>query len=354
MMPLNGFLRMIPLDTNYGEELCVSDRVLKVLVKFKVSPKQKGKTRGATFTLPTTKNQLKPDSKGCYKLDCDNQGVPESLAQMFSAVPGTFVGTGGSGAENPPLTSKLTRQTKDGVKRWPRAYVVKPNMGSKYDDVYNCPFLNFKGVSYFAKEPAGGSTPGQAKNVENKETTLLGREYIKLLAGSLSFDITMTSNYRSPPSNASIMTNIVYKDREKNTGGLGIYGNRGAGYKKDWARYKTQTGESNPVKQGKTWNLMYAQLLKYYKNKKDGHSIGSSLDISARRLSRKQVADVLWAHHKLDAGFGMLEHDTPHIHLNITPKGVKFKSTADCNDPAKVKQALDILAANKKSVMGTS
>ena len=340
----------------------------KVLVRFKQSPNQKGKTRFAKFRMPTITSQPTKNANGCYNMDC-----PETLYQsLLGRTFGDFLGgsnggflfegggnAGGAGG-NPSHSSKLKKEkrtTKKGKKiDWPSAFTVTPWKGELYDDIKNCPFKSHTDVNYFADELKGKQTPykqpGESPkaNLGSGKSTLLGREFMKLLASKLTFDIKMTSNFRNAASNASIMANTTFEHMASpSSGGLNKYRSAKAKYISMYKKAKKASGESNPRKGGSTYKILLSEIKKMFANKKTGHSVGGAVDISSRILTRQQVSDVLYTCYYMGVSWAMLEHHIPHIHVSITKDTKAFPTPADYNNPTKVKALLEKFDKRYKS-----
>mgnify|MGYP003135726585 CR=1 FL=1 len=230
-------------DTTISEEedavFCQKFVSMRVMVRFKQSPNQKGKTRFAKFRLPPITAQPSLKSGGCYNLDCPDTGLDGALSgimSLFGGGGGFLWDTGNAGGPggNPAHNTKLVKQkrtVKGKVIDWPIAWTVKPWTGTSYGDIAKCPYLSHKGLNYFADEKKGKQAPylkpGEAPKPDlgphKKNSTLLAREFMNLLASKLTFNITMTSNFRNAASNAGIMANTTFEHMTQGTGGLDQY-----------------------------------------------------------------------------------------------------------------------------------
>ena len=329
---------------------------MRVLVRFKQSPNQRGKTRFAKFRIPQLSKVPSRKANGCYNIDCTGGGLPDGfMGANGSFFAGGGFGFGGAGAQggeggNPPHNTKLTKQertTKKGDKiKWPIAFTVTPWKGELYDDIINCPYKSHEGLNYFVDETKGMKMPykeGQAgkANLFKHKSTLLGREFMHLLASKLNFDLNMTSNFRGPASNAGIMADTTFEHILQKTGGLNKYRKKRDTYIKLYNKVKARTKEKNPKKGGRTYKELKAEIVKMFTNKKTGHSVGGAVDISSRVLTRQQVSDVLYTCYYMGVSWVMLEHHIPHIHVAITKDTKTFSKPSDYNDPAKVKKLLE-------------
>jgi hypothetical protein len=291
-------------------------------------------------------------------MDCPETLVQSLLAGTFGDFLGGSNGGGflfegggnpGGAGGNPSHSTKLHRVKGSDGKMRPVAWTVKPWVGKDYADIADCPYNSSK-QPYFADEingkphrPAPTKTPpevGEAKGLKGKKTTLLGREFMKLLASKLSFDITMTSNFRGAQSNAKIMADTTFDYFLGRTKTLDQYGKKKAKYKSLYKKVKKQTGEANPKHGGPTYKLLLSEIKKFYP-KKTGHSVGGAVDISSKRLSRQQVSDLMYTCYYMRVGWVMLEHHVPHVHVSITKDVKAFPKASDYNDPAKVKALLE-------------
>jgi hypothetical protein len=338
---------------------------MRVMVRFKQSPNQKGKTRFAKFRLPPITAQPSLKSGGCYNLDCPDTGLDAALSSfmsLFDSGGGFLWDTGNAGGPggNPAHNTKLVKQkrtVKGKAIDWPIAWTVKPWTGTSYGDIAKCPYLSHKGLNYFADEKKGkqapylkpGEAPKPDLGAHKKNSTLLAREFMNLLASKLTFNIKMTSNFRNAASNAAIMANTTFEHMTQGTGGLDQYRKSKSTYINLYNKAKKASGESNPKKGGSTYKILLSEIKKMFANKKTGHSVGGAVDISSRRLTRQQVSDVMYTCYYMGVTWVMLEHHIPHIHVSITADLKTFPKPADYNNPTKVKTLLEKFDKRYKS-----
>tara|TARA_B100000963_G_scaffold361606_1_gene398067 strand:- start:6884 stop:8428 length:1545 start_codon:yes stop_codon:yes gene_type:complete len=321
----------------------------KVLVRFRQSPNQKGKTRFAKFRIPQLTSQLSSNSNGCYNMDCTEDlgldgffGFGSGDDFLYDEA-GNTGGTGGNPRKSTKLRKVKKRTKKGKLIDFPIAFTVAPWTGELYEDIKKCPFKSHKNLNYFGTEtPSKESGIAGKANLGGGKSTLLGREFMKLLASKLTFDIKMTSNFRGPTKNANIMANTTFEHMATpSSGGLNKYNNTKNTYTSLYKRAKEATGESDPKKGGPTYKIVLSEIKKMFNNKKTGHSVGGAVDISSRILNRQQVSDVMYTCYYMGVNWVMLEHHIPHIHVTITKDQKTFSKPADYNNSAKVKALLD-------------
>jgi hypothetical protein len=162
----------------------------------------------------------------------------------------------------------------------------------------------------------------------------------------LSFDIVVTSNFRSGASNTAIMTNLTFAHIQQNTNGLGPYKKNRKKLIGYYNKYSKQFPEENPPKKGgKVWKAVYKEISKIFP-RKTGHSVGGALDISSKSLTRQQVSDVMYVCYFMRVSWVMLEHHVPHIHVSITKSLKTFPKKESYDDPQIVDAFLDKLNKN--------